>query len=147
MKFTCQVDINLPREKVVKLWDDPENLVHWQDDFMSFEHVSGQVGQTGALSKMTYKQGKGKMILHETILENTLPDSFRGRYVHEKMTNTMSNRFEKLGENKTRWTADLEYEQFNGLMMKIMAKLFAGKFKSQTQKWLDQFKVFAEGAA
>lgn len=147
MKFTCQVDIDLPLEKVIPLWDSAENLKHWQDGFESYELLSGKMSEAGSVGKMIYKRGKGKMILTETILENNLPRQFKGRYVHEKMTNTMNNRFETLSENKTRWIAELEYEKFNGLMMKIMAKLFAGKFKSQTQKWLDQFKVFAESAA
>lgn len=147
MKFTCHTDINLPLEKVIPLWDSVDNLKHWQDGFESYELVSGKISETGSKGIMTYKRGKGKMILHETILDNSLPISLHGRYVHEKMTNTMLNTFERLGENKTRWTATIHYEEFNGLMMKLMAKLFAGKFKAQTQKWLDQFKVFAESTS
>jgi len=145
MKFTCQVDINLPLEKVIKLWDSVDNLKHWQDNFETYELVSGEMGETGSKGIMTYKRGKGKMILNEHVLDNSLPNSFKGRYIHEKMTNTMLNTFEQLSENKTRWKATIHYEQFNGLMMKLMSKLFAGKFKGQTQKWLNQFKAFAEG--
>lgn len=147
MNFTCSVDIDLPLVKVIALWDSAENLKHWQDGFESYELLSGKMSETGSIGKLIYKRGNGKMILHETVLENDLPSSFRGRYVHEKMTNTMSNRFETLRENQTRWIAELHYEKFNGLMMKVMSKLFAGKFKSQTQKWMDQFKEFAEKEA
>lgn len=30
-------------------------------------------------------------------------------------------------------------------MIKLMAKLFPSKFKGQSQKWMNQFKEFAEG--
>ena len=33
---------------------------------------------------------------------------------------------------------------FNGFMPRLMAMLMPGMFKRQTQKWLDQFKVFSE---
>lgn len=32
----------------------------------------------------------------------------------------------------------------NGIMPKLMAKLFPGMFKKQSQKWMDQFKEFVE---
>ena len=147
MKFNCQVEINQPIEKVIDLFDNHENMKHWQDGFVSFEHLSGRPGQVGAKSRIIYEFGKkGKtMELIETITVNNLPDEFSGTYEHKHMTNNMVNRFKSLGPNKTRWDAELHYTKLNGLMIKMMAFLMPGMFKKQTQKWLDQFKVFAEG--
>jgi carbon monoxide dehydrogenase subunit G len=58
MKFTCSIDINAPIEKVVKLWDNPENLKNWQDGFVSIETVSGTPGAAGAKSKITFQKRK-----------------------------------------------------------------------------------------
>lgn len=145
MKFTCTVNINLPREKVVELWNNPDHFDKWQDTFLRSELVSGVSRTEGAITKLYLSQGKSEMLLTETILKNELPDSFKGLYEHEHMVNTMTSEFISIEDKKTTYNAYIDYTQFMGLMPKIMAFLFPGMFKKQTQKWLDQFKVFAEG--
>lgn len=144
MKFTCSVEIDLPIEKVAQLFKDPDNLSKWQDGFVSMEHLSGNPGEPGAKSKLIYKTGGGKIELVETILTNKLPHKFSGKYEAKQMVNTMKSRFSKLENSKTKWMAELEYTEMNGFMIKLMAWLMPGIFKKQTQKWLDQFKAFAE---
>ena len=146
MKFNCHVEINQPINKVIELFDNPDNLKEWQDGFISIEHKSGRQGEVGAKSRLLYEFGKkGKqMELIETITVKNLPHEFSGTYVHKHMTNNMVNRFKELSHNKTRWDAEIEYTQLNGFMIKMMAFLMPGMFKKQTQKWLDQFKEFAE---
>jgi uncharacterized membrane protein len=144
MKFTCQVEINLPIEKVIPLYQNVDNLKHWQDGFISYKHVSGNPGKKNAKSKFEYQIGKRKIELIETIIINDLPHQFSGLYETKEMTNTMTNSFEEADTNKTLYTTHIEYTQFNGLMPKLMAKLFPGMFRKQTQKWLNQFKEFVE---
>lgn len=145
MKFSYSIDINAPREKVIELFINPDNLKHWQDGYEGIEHISGTPGETGAKKKMFYKQGKRKMELLETIISNNLPDEFTGFYQHIHMENTMASRFEEINDGAgTRYTAEIEYTKLNGFMVKAMAFLFPGMFKKQAQKWYDQFKVFAE---
>ena len=149
MKFTCSVDIDLPRKRVIELFDNPDNMKEWQDGFVSFAPISGTPGQPGAKSRIIYKMGKkGKQFeLIETVSVRNLPDEFSGTYEHKHMTNSMKNTFVELGENKTRWNAYLEYNKLNGFMIKLMMKIMPGMARKQTQKWLDQFKVFAEKSA
>jgi hypothetical protein len=144
MKFTCSVIINRPIDKVVELFDKPENMKEWQDGFQSFEHLSGIPGSPGAKSKIVYQSGRRKIELIETVLVRNLPEEFSGKYEHKSMVNNMKNSFEYVGPNQTLWLADLEYTSFNGLMPKLMGLLFPSMFRKQTQKWLDQFKIFAE---
>lgn len=144
MKFKCQVDIDLPREKVIELFDSVENMKHWQDGFISFEHLSGTQGEVGSKARIMYNMNGREMELIETVTVKNFPDEFSGTYVHKHMTNSMVNKFTWLGTNKTRWTAEIEYTQLNGFMIKMMAFLMPGMFKKQTQKWLEQFKAFAE---
>ena len=87
MKFSCSVKINAPREKVVEMFKNPENLKQWQDGFISKTLISGEEMQTGAVSEMMYKMGKRNMAIIETITNSNFPDSFEGRYEH---TNTSS---------------------------------------------------------
>ena len=144
MKFECEVEIDLNREETVKLWEDPENLVHWQDGFVSFEDLERSAGAVGAKSRMLYDNNGRKIDLTETILENNLPDNFKGLYEAKEMTNTMNNRFVELGENRTKWISEIHYTNFNGFIVKAMAFLFPSMFKKQVQKWMDQFKAFVE---
>lgn len=147
MKFSCQVTINLPREQVVKLWDNADNLKKWQEGLVSFEHETGEPGAVGATSKIIYKQGKGQFEMIETILSNNLPEEFVGEYYHKDMTNTMVNKFQEISEDQTKWTADIHYSAFRGFFPNLMGIFFKGMFRKQTQKWLDRFKTFAENEA
>lgn len=144
MKFTCIVEINLPLEKTVELFNNVDHLKEWQDGFISYTHLSGEVGKTGGKSRLEYKQGRNHIVLTETILENNLPKELKALYEHKHMVNTMSNQFSSSEPNKTTYTAYIEYTKFIGFMPKLFAFLVPGMFKKQTQKWLDQFKSFAE---
>jgi len=143
MKYTCTVEINAPIETVVSLWEDEQYFKEWQDDFKSIEQLEGIPNTKGAKAKIVFT-GKNHIELVETILINNLPEEKKGLYEHKHMTNTQSSRFEPIGNNKTRYTSEVEYTQFNGFMIKGIAKLFPGKFKAQSQKWMDQFKEFVE---
>ncbi len=147
MKFTCTVDIELPRERVIELFDNPDNMIHWQDGFVSFEHVSGEAGEPGAQSHVTYKMGSREMVLLETVVLRDLPHAFHGTYEGTFGKNSMNNYFEELDTNKTRWKADVHYMQANGFIMKVMTKVFPGKMKKSTQKWMDQFKSWSESVS
>ncbi|WP_299885546.1 SRPBCC family protein [uncultured Lacinutrix sp.] len=140
MKFSCSVDIDKTLNKVVDVFLNPDNLKHYQDGFIEKRLISGSAGKKGSKSKMIYK----KLELIETIINNDLPEEFYALYEHKHMTNTMKVSFKSLDENKTRYISEIEYTKFNGLFIKMMAKLFPGLFKKQVQKWLNQFKSFVE---
>ncbi len=144
MKYTCTVDINLPIDKVVALWEDENHFKKWQDGFQSIEHLEGQLNKPGSKSKILLEQGNVFMELIETIISNNLPKEKKAFYEHIHMSNTQTTRFKELSETKTQHISEVEYTQFNGLMPKLMAKLFPSMFKKQSQKWMDQFKDFVE---
>ena len=144
MKYTCTVDINLPKEKVVDLWNDQNNYKEWQDGFQYIELLSGEVNTEGAKSKILLQGKKSRIELIETIVSSNLPNEITAIYEHKHMTNTQTTKFESIENNKTKYISEVEYTQFNGIMIKLLAKLFPGKFKAQSQKWMIQFKNFAE---
>jgi hypothetical protein len=144
MKYTNEIEINLPLTKVIELFDNPENMKHWQPGLQSFEPISGTPGQTGAKSRLKYQMGKRNIEMIETITKRNLPDEFSGTYEAKGVFNIISNKFIPLGPNKTKWVADNEF-QFSGFM-KLMGWLMPGAFKKQSQKYLEYFKEFAEKA-
>ena len=141
--YTIEIDIELPREKVIELFDSSENMFHWQNGLQSFEHLSGEPGQAGATSKLIYLHGKKRIELIETIISRNLPDEFSGTYAWEGGSNTLENRFVELGPHKTRWESTCHY-QMKSLFLKIMGFLLPGTFKKQNLKFLQNFKAFAE---
>ena len=106
--------------------------------------VEGKPNEVGSKSDILLAQGKRKMELRETILDNNLPEHIEGRYDHIHMSNTQKISFDVISQDTTLVTSEVEYTAFHSFMPKIMAKLFPGMFKKQSQKWLDQFKQLAE---
>jgi len=146
MKYTCTIELNLPIDKVVELWENEAHFNQWQDGFQSITHLSETPHTTGAKSKIVYEDNR-RIELLETIITANLPDEKTALYEHTHMTNTQTTRFRKIDDNKTQYISEVEYTKFNGLMIKVFAKLFPGKFKGQSQKWMNQFKEFAEKTA
>ena len=144
MKFKCEIDINLPREKVIELFDDPDNLSKWQPGLISFSHISGTPGQVGAKSKLVYKMGKREIEMMETITKRNLPDEFDGTYEAKGVFNKVSNRFVQISDSKTKWISENEFN-FNGFMS-LLALFMPGAFKKQSMKYLERFKEFAESS-
>jgi len=142
MKYTTEVEINLPVKKVIELFDNPDNLKLWMEGLQSFEHLSGTPGQPGAKSKLKFKMGKREIEMIETITVRNLPEEFSGTYEAKGVFNIVKNKFIAVGENKTKYIAEHEF-QFSG-MMTLMGVLMPGAFKKQSMKFLKQFKEFAE---
>ena len=56
----------------------------------------------------------------------------------------MKCNFVALNDNQTRYEYEFEYTRINWLMPKLMAILFPGVYRKQGEKWMKQFKQFAE---
>ncbi len=143
MKYTTEVEINLPREKVIELFDSTENLYKWQKGLKSFDHISGDPGQEGAKSNLVYEMGKRRLEMTETITKRNLPDEFHGTYETKGVWNGFENYFIDKGEGKTLWRTESEFKS-SSIMMKLMMTLMPGMFKKQTLKTMNDFKEFAE---
>ena len=144
MKFICSVTINKPRKNIVAFFSNPKYLKEYQEGFIRKTHISGNEGQTGAISKMYYKMGKGEMELTETITNNSLPDFFAGQYHHKHTDNTMLCTFKELDSNTTQCDWEVEYTAFRGFVINVMKTVLPSMFKKQVQKWLQNFKTFVE---
>lgn len=143
MKYTVTININLPRHRVVELFDNEDNLKEWQPGLQKTEHVSGEPGTEGAQMRMWFKMGKREIVMLETIKLNNLPDRLDTTYDANGVFNLQENHFIELDENTTRWESVCEF-QFQNFSMKVMGWLMPGAFKKQSKKFMDLFKEFAE---
>src|SRR5689334_6380987 len=144
MKYSDEIIINLPRERVVELFDNPDNMAKWQPTLKKFEAISGTPGQPGAKSRLVYDMNGRTVEMIETITSRNLPDEFSGTYEASGVWNGMENRFYAEGKDKTRWSITTEF-RFTGFMS-IIAFLMPGSFNKETHETLMRFKTFAEGA-
>lgn len=144
MKFKSSIVIKKPQAIVAELFADPDNLGEYQDGFVRKELISGQAGKKGAISKMYYKVGNNDMELTETVIADKLPDHFEAFYHHKHMDNTMKCRFVPIDEENTRYESEFDYVRISWIVPKLMFFLFPGMFRKQGEKWMRQFKEFAE---
>jgi hypothetical protein len=142
MEYTVELTIDLPRARVVELFDDPDNLPKWQEGLQSLEHISGALGQPGAKSRLIYDMGRRQVEMIETIEKRSLPDEFTGIYEASGVWNRVANRFFEEGDSTTRWQIDTEF-RFSGFM-KIMSVFMRSAFPKQTRGTMESFKAFAE---
>ena len=141
MKYTSEIVINLPREKVIELFDNKANLIHWQEGLQSFEHLSGEPGSIGAKSILKYKMGKRNIEMTETILKKESPN-FDFLYEAKGVWNEVKNSFSEIDQNQTKWTIENDFRGKG--MMAVMIFLIPSMFKKQTMKFMKSFKYFAE---
>lgn len=144
MKYTVEIDIDLPRDRVIELFDSTENMKHWQEGLVSHEHISGTPGEVGAKMKLQYKMGKREIDMVETITKRELPDEFAGTYEAKNVFNIVDNTFVAVSTHKTKWVSYNEF-QFKGFM-KLIGFIMPGAFKKQSLKYMQDFKQFAENA-
>jgi uncharacterized membrane protein len=144
MKYNCEVIINVPRERVIELFDNPDNMSQWQPGLQSFEPLSGEPGQPGAKSKLVYDMNGRRVEMVETIVTRNLPEEFSGTYETKGVKNLVSNYFYNENGDKTRWFMENEFK-FSGVMM-LMSFFMRGAIRKQTLEDMHRFKAFAESA-
>jgi hypothetical protein len=142
VKYSVDIEIDLPRARVVELFDNPDNLKHWQPGLVSFEAISGVPGEPGGRSRLRYQMGKKEIEMIETITERNLPETFSGTYEAKGVWNEVVNRFVPLANDRTQWVLETDF-RFKG-MMRLMGWLMPGAFKKQSLEFMQLFKQFAE---
>ncbi len=143
MIYTNEVIINSPIDKVVRLFDNTENMYEWMEGVQSHDFIKGEPGAVGSTMNMHFKVGKNSFDILETILENNLPEVFAATYETKYSKNTNSISFVKVDEISTKYFVETKVET-RGVMMKVMTFCMPNMFKKQSQKYLDSFKDFVE---
>ena len=143
MNYINQIDINLPRARVVELFDNTENLKEWMPGLVLFETFEGQPGKPGAKSRMEFQMGKRKIKMIETIVSNNLPDEMEGYYEMNGVKNNIKASFVEIEPNKTMYISESTFK-LSGVMW-LIGPLMKKTFMKTSQDYLERFKLFAEG--
>ena len=143
MKYSIELIINKSRGEVWKNFDSVENLYKWMPTLKEFKHESGDFGKPGAKSRLRYQEGKKNIEMIETITNRIEPEEFSGTYEMKGTKNLINNRFSDLGENKTKWKLESEFE-FGGIY-KLMSPFFKSMIVKRTKSNMNRFKNLVEG--
>lgn len=142
MKLKFEQVIDADRNTVWAAFDNPENMVRWQQNLESFTPVSGKPGNVGAVSEIVYDENGRKVVLKETITERREPDLLAGIYEAPGATTIIVNHFEPVDDDHTRWTAWCNFT-FHGFM-KVMSVFVAGAIRKRTGGDMERFKLMVE---
>lgn len=142
MRYTLEITVAVPRDKVIELFDNPDNLPHWQESLASLELLSGIRGQTGAKSKLVHKFRDHKVEMIETVERRSLPDELIYTYEAKNAWNRVVNRFIEINKNKTMWVLITEFKCTG--FLRVLAFLMPSIFKKASLKDMKEFKGFAE---
>ena len=142
MRYTSEILINLPRSRVIELFDSTDNLSRWQPGLKSFTHLEGESGEVGARSELVYDGRKGDLVMTETILTKLLPEQFHMSYKARGVYNEVENWFTEKEPGLTLWRTE-NYFRFGGVMM-LMVPFMKNAFIHNTNLNMDRFKLFAE---
>jgi len=145
MFYTIETDIGRSREQVVALFNDPDNLKHWQEGLVSLTHKSGEYGQPGATSDILFDMNGRKLEMLETIEVMNPPDEFTAVYTAKGVWNRNQNLFTDNSDGTTHWKQVNEF-RCSGFFLKLMTVVAPGMFKKQSQKYMDAFKVFCDNS-
>lgn len=143
MKYTNEVLIDLPRARVVELFDNRENMYQWQDGLQSDEQLEGEPGREGSKTKLIFENNGRRIELVEAITVRNMPEELSATYEAKNMWNMNRNLFHEVG-NQTRWVMDTECRGTG--LVGLMLLLTPWMFKRQTSKTMNAFKAFAEGS-
>ena len=143
MKFALELPLQKSRDEVWKAFDNPENTKIWQPSLVNFETISGIQGQPGAVSKLTYKEGKREFSLIEKVTQRTEPDRFDVVYENEFADNSVKNTFVIVNDNETLWRMEVEFK-FKTLIMKLIGPSMKTNYILRTERDMQRFKEFVE---
>lgn len=140
MRFTSEVVLNQPIERVRVLTSDPAHLHRWQPDLVSITQHSETPGAAGSTATLTYR----KFTLEETVLAATADERI-SRYETRGMVHTISNRYTRIDDQRTKLVSDNEL-QLSGLL-KLGRRVLEKSLREQAERNLGNFKAFIDNAA
>ena len=138
MKVQVDLDIDLPRDQVLELYRNPDNLKNWFIGFREFNHLSGRPCAIGSRFEVKFRVGNMNISVEEKITRNDLPEEIWYEEHTEGITNLQKNLFIDVGENTTKWVIISNYES------DYIKHIGLSAFKKKTLKFMNSFKRFAE---
>jgi uncharacterized protein YndB with AHSA1/START domain len=145
MPTTSEIIIEAPRDKVWRAFFHPENAKKWLPDLIHYANTSGTPMQPGSTAKLVMLQNGRMLEMTETVLDRRDPSEFTARYDGPGFSNTVTHRFDDLGNGTTAWQIETDV-RFTGLA-RLFGWLFVGLARRKGRADLMRFKERLEAGA
>ena len=151
IKYSEEIVINSNIDKVVDVFDNPHNMKQYMYGFESYTVIKGNINEVGTISEININfndndndndKKESKIIMIEEVLNNNLPIEKKLQYTSNGILNIVTNKFEKISDNKTRFINEQEFV-FN-TYSKLLFYFSKSSLKYQTKLYLNNFKDFVE---
>ncbi|MFD5829871.1 SRPBCC family protein [Lentzea sp. NPDC060358] len=137
MRFTKQVVLDQPIERVRALTSDPDHPRHWQPDLVGITRRTGTPGAPGATATLKYRT----FTFEETVLSATA-DERVSRNEMTGMVHTITNRFSAIDDRHTLLVCDNEFE-LSGLL-RLAGRVLEKTLREQVERNVAHFKAFID---
>lgn len=137
MRFTQEVVLDQPIERVRVLTSDPAHLHRWQPDLVSITPHGETPGAVGSTATLTYR----KFTLEETVLAANADERI-SRYETRGMVHTITNRYSAIDDQRTLLVCDNEF-QLSGLL-KLGRRMLEKSLREQVERNVGNFKAFID---
>jgi len=132
-------------QAVETVWDklmNPDNLKYWLTGFVSAEHISGEYGKTGAISKLKFKERGKEMEVTETAVLVKANQQYSFNMTSTAFDIDTDIRLISFG-SRTEMIQTVQFfpKQF---LMKLLMPLLKGAMKKRMENELIRFKKFVE---
>ncbi|USX48834.1 SRPBCC family protein [Lentzea sp. HUAS12] len=137
MRFTQEVVLEQPIERVRVLTSDPAHLHRWQPDLVGITPHGETPGAVGSTATLTYR----KFTLEETVLAANADERI-SRYETRGMVHTITNRYSAIDDQRTLLVCDNEF-QLSGLLA-LGRRMLEKSLREQVERNVGNFKTFID---
>jgi len=131
MKYTAEIEIDLPRDQVVDLYNNKTLYPQWHASIKEIELVSGKAGEAYSKYRIIMERDGQIIEFQSTVTKNKLPDECWSQSIKENdFTLNKKMYFKEVGPDKTKIIE--EYE------------MHLHSFETDIQNNLLDFKIFSE---
>ncbi len=142
MEYVRNITVADPIDQVAALYVDTALWPEWQPESLSVEVLEGAPPATGGRSRLTYRRGRGTMVMTESISLCELPRTWNAVYEAPGIHNICDTRFVAVDAHTT-LIEQRDVFRLTG-MMRLVGVLFRSSFPQETDKSLRIFKGFVE---
>ncbi len=138
----CSVTVNAPASKTFEVFNNPENMGKWMDNFISIENISGEKNQIGSKWKMVFNENGRELVITETITAFEQDKLFAFEFEDEFAKFLIQIHFDEVnGQTTISQTSDGEGK---GMAAKSMIALMRGVMEKQQIGMYNKLKELVE---
>lgn len=142
IEYDCQIAVDKPVQESWDVIQDPNKMSEWMTGFKSFEHVSGEPGQVGSVSNVTFDTNGSEVVIKETITQIIPNHSIAMTFENEMMEMDYVLEIKGDGDHSEIRTRTLV--EGDGIITKSFIALSPSSFKSQEETNLSMLKETIE---